>query len=184
MAVSDAVWLGVSDGTLVRFDPGTEAPDDYDMGSRIDGLAATQDAVWIYDANSRLLTRFDPGDLLPAADPIPIPGTNDRIAATNEAAWLLDRGIGLLTRVSTSANDVNGTARVGNDPTSLAVGLGFVWVGDADGTLFRIDQTTLKVVEFDIGAEVIGVAVDESEGTVWAYLGESTLGESAATADD
>ena len=171
MAVSDAVWLAVSDGTLVRFDPGTGARDQTDLGSRIDAMAATRDAVWTFDTNTELLTRVDPGSLRPSADPIPVPGTNDRIAATREAAWLLDRGVGLLTRVSGSRNEVNGTVRVGDDPTSLAVGLGFVWVGDAGGTLFRIDQTTLEMKEFDIPAEVVGVAVDEGEGTVWIQVG-------------
>jgi class 3 adenylate cyclase/streptogramin lyase len=171
MAVSDAVWLGVSDGTLVRFDPGTGARDQTKVGGRIDSLAATRDAVWVNDTITELLTRLDPVTLRPAADPIEVSGTNDRIAATGRAVWLLDRGIGLLTRVSTSANAVNGTVRVGDDPTSLAVGLGFVWVGDAGGTLFRIDETTLEAKEFDIPAEVVGVAVDEGEGTVWIQVG-------------
>jgi hypothetical protein len=68
---------------------------------------------------------------------------------------------------------VRDNARVGDDPTSLAVGLGFVWVGDEDGTLHRIHQTTLDVKEFEFPAEIVGVAVDEGEGTVWLYLGGS-----------
>jgi streptogramin lyase len=171
MALSDAVWLGVADGTLVRFDPGIGSRNDFDVESRIDTLAATREAVWVYDTNAEMLTRLDPGTLRQAADPIPLPGTNDRIAATGQAVWLLDLEVGLLTRVSSSTNAVNDTVRVGDDPTSLAVGLGFVWVGDEDGTLYRIDQTTLESKEFAIPAEIVGVAVDEGEGTVWVHVG-------------
>ena len=171
MALSDAVWLGVSDGTLVRFDPATGVDDEFHVEGRIDLLAATRDAVWVYDSITELLTRLDPTTLASAGDPIQVEGANDRIAATGQAVWLLDRNVGVLTRVSTSANEVTRTTRVGDAPTSLAVGLGFVWVGDAGGTLFRIDQTTLKAEEFDIPAEVLGVAVDEGEGTVWIQVG-------------
>jgi hypothetical protein len=53
----------------------------------------------------------------------------------------------------------------------MAVGLGAIWVGDEDGSLYRVDTTTLDVEQFPIGAEVLAVGVDETTDAVWAYLG-------------
>jgi streptogramin lyase len=66
------------------------------------------------------------------------------------------------------------TIRVGNDPTDIAVGLEAAWVGDLDGSLYRIDPLTREVQEFPIGPEVLGLAVVDESGSVWAYLGEAT----------
>jgi hypothetical protein len=53
----------------------------------------------------------------------------------------------------------------------MAVGLGAIWVGDEDGSLYRVDTTTLDVEEFPIGAEVLAVGVDERAEAVWVYVG-------------
>jgi hypothetical protein len=55
----------------------------------------------------------------------------------------------------------------------MAVGLGAVWIGDEDGSLYRVDTTTLDVEKLPIGAEVLAVGVDEATDAVWAYLGQA-----------
>jgi hypothetical protein len=57
----------------------------------------------------------------------------------------------------------------------MAVGLGAIWVGDHDGSLYRVDAVTLEVQAFPIGAEVLGVAVDERAEAVWVYVGDPVV---------
>jgi streptogramin lyase len=172
-ALTDVVWVGVSDGTLVRFDPAGGRRDRQDTGGRIDALAATRSGVWIHDVLEGKVTRLDPITLLPVAPPIDVEGTVDRMVATEQAVWLLDRQVGVVRRLNAQSNTVNGDARVGDQPITMGVGLGSIWIGDGAGTLYRIDETTLAVREYPIGAEVIGVTIDASTEEVWLSLGEA-----------
>jgi streptogramin lyase len=121
------------------------------------------------------IVRVDPTSLRPV-DRIRVEGTIDLAVADDEHLWLLDRGVGLVKRVDVPTNQTTGSVRVGDDPTSLTLGGGSVWVGDRGGTLFRVDPETLEVDEIPIGNEVLGVAVDETDDVVWVYVGKRTEG--------
>ena len=41
--------------------------------------------------------------------------------------------------------------------------------------LYRIDPLTHEVQEFPVGAEVLGVAVDDDAASVWVYVGDPVL---------
>jgi class 3 adenylate cyclase/streptogramin lyase len=168
----DAIWVGVSDGTLVRFDPTTEDSDQADTGRSIDQVAATREHVWVADFLAGALFRFDPASLRQDGRPLAIEGSMDQVVGGGDVVWILDRLLGVITRVDAASNEVTGSIRVGNDPTELAVSAEAVWVGDAAGSLYRVDASTMAVEEFRIGAEVLGVAVDDGDGSVWIYAGD------------
>jgi DNA-binding beta-propeller fold protein YncE len=115
----------------------------------------------------------------PVGEPIEIRGSIDQVAARGDALWVLDRRVGVVSRIDAGSNTVSGSARVGDDPTDMAAGLDAVWVGDRDGSLCRVDPSTLQVTELRIGAEVLGVGVDEAGGSVWVYLGKAVGPEAA-----
>ena len=46
-----------------------------------------------------------------------------------------------------------------------------VWVGDVDGSLYRVDVVHARGRPFPVGVEVLGVAVDVASGEVWVYVG-------------
>lgn len=171
-ALGDAVWVGQSDGTLIRVDPRTGARDQVDTGASIDGMAATKDGVWIVDVLAGGVIRFDPESMRRVGAPIQIRGSIDQIDARGDAVWVVDRGVGIVTRIDAATNTVSGSARVGDNPLDIAVGADSVWVGDRDGTLYRVDPSTLEVSTFSVGAEVLGVAVDDDAGSVWVYVGD------------
>ena len=175
MGISNVIWVASSSGTLVRFDPRVGARDQTETGSTIDALAASRDAVWLVDLLESEIVRVDPTSLRPV-DRIRVEGTIDLAVADDEHLWLLDRGVGLVKRVDVPTNQTTGSVRVGDDPTSLTLGGGSVWVGDRGGTLFRVDPETLEVDEIPIGNEVLGVAVDETDDVVWVYVGKRTEG--------
>jgi hypothetical protein len=63
------------------------------------------------------------------------------------------------------------SVRVGTDPAALAVGLGFLWVGGADGNLWKVDTTTGTTTEIPIGSAIVAVSVDAERGSVWVDTG-------------
>ncbi len=173
LAVRDAVWIGGTDGIVFRLDPRTGARERRDVGSTVDGLAATRGSLWTADAFAGEVIPLDPLSLRPAGERVEIEGNIDQIVGSDTDVWILDQQVGVVTRIDAASGTKRGSARVGHEPTDMAVGLGAVWVGDRDGSLYRIDTSTLGVESFAIGAEVFGVGVDEAAGTVWVYLGRA-----------
>jgi class 3 adenylate cyclase len=173
LAVNNGVWLAQSDGTVVRFDPRTGGRKEWDIGLSAERISVTDDAVWVADILASSMTALDQDTLQPFGPAIEITGSIDSVVTHDEDAWVLDLGTGVVTRIDWGSFG-SSTARVGNDPTDIASGLGFIWVGDREGSLYRVDVSTLVVEEFVIGAEVVGVDVDESSEELWVYLGAAT----------
>ncbi|HEX5936259.1 MAG TPA: adenylate/guanylate cyclase domain-containing protein [Actinomycetota bacterium] len=170
--LGDAIWFAESDGTLVRLDPLTGARDQTETGFSIDQMATTRDALWASDALASELIELDPSSFDVRGRPIEIAGNIDRLAARGDHVWILDRIVGVVTRMNALNRSVSQTARVGDDPTGMAVGRDAVWVGDAEGALYRVDASTLQVERFPVGFEVLGVDVDDTNDEVWLYLGD------------
>jgi class 3 adenylate cyclase/streptogramin lyase len=173
LSLGDAIWVGVSDGTVVRLDPRTGARDQVDTELSIDLIAASKDGVWVADILAGAVIRFDPESLRREGRPVEIRGSIDQMVARGDFLWILDRQVGLVTRIDVHSNTVSGSARVGDDATDMAVGQDTVWVGDLDGSVYGVDAATLQVRELPIGPEVLGVAVEEASGSVWVYLGKA-----------
>jgi class 3 adenylate cyclase/streptogramin lyase len=174
LAVGDAVWIGTSDGTLIRHDPFTRDVIEVDVASSIDAIAATQQDVWLADLLLGTVTRIDREMLDVVGKPVEITGSLDQLAATGETVWVLDRQGGEVTRIDAASGRFD-DARVGGAPTEMAVTDDAVWVGDRDGSLYRVDAATLEVTPYPVGAEVLSVDVD-AEGSPWVYVGDPVEG--------
>jgi class 3 adenylate cyclase/streptogramin lyase len=170
-----AIWVSISDGTLIRLDPRTQARAQVNIGLSVDRIAATTDAIWAVDLIAGQATPFDRETLERTGRSIRIEGNIDQITGEGHDLWVLDRGVGTVTRIDTRTGEAD-VARVGMDPTDMAFGLGAVWVGDRGGSLFRVDPATLATTEIPVGAEVRGVAVDDQDGSLWVYVGDRTSG--------
>lgn len=73
--------IGISDGTLLRFDPRTGARDQADTGVSITAVAATSDAVRLIDTLAGALIRIDPLSLRHVGSPIAFRGNVDSMGA-------------------------------------------------------------------------------------------------------
>jgi DNA-binding beta-propeller fold protein YncE len=166
-----------SDGTLVRMDPFTESRDQTETELSTGRIAATDSGLWVADIISGALTFLDADTLKEGGAPIQISGSLDQVVASGEDVWVLDNRAGTVTRVNTISREEGRPTRVGQEPTDMVAGLGAVWVGDVDGSLYRLDAVTLDVQAFPIGAEVLGVAVDERAEAVWVYVGDPVRAE-------
>ena len=167
----DAIWMAESDGTLIRSDPFIGARDQSETGLEVDVLATTSGRLWASDILQGAVFEIDTESMMPTGRPIRIGGSIDLLIGRGDRLWALDRQLGALSRVNASTR-VTQSTRVGDEATGMAVGSDAVWVGDLAGSLYRIDAETLDVDRFDIGSEVLGVAVDPADDdSVWLYLG-------------
>lgn len=173
LALDRQLWVGDSDGTLVRMDPATGARDQAETGLSIGPMAGTKSDLWVADILEGVVHRVGRASLEPTGERIEIAGSIDMMVGRGSDLWILDSQVGVLTQVDIESGSVRGSSRVGHDATDMAVGLGYVWIGDREGSLYRVDDSTREVQEFPLGAEVLAVGVDEATDSVWVYLGRA-----------
>lgn len=173
LALGREIWVGTQFGTIFRIDPSTGARDRTETGLIVNKMALTRDGLWTADIVRDELTQVDLESVRQRGDPIQIAGNMDQIVGHRDGVWILDKQAGTVTRIDTSSRTSGQPTRVGEDPTDIATGLGAVWVSDRGGSLYRVDDVTLDVREFPVGAEVLAVDVDEATEAVWVYLGKA-----------
>ncbi len=173
LAVERQLWVGDSDGTLVRMDPATGARDQAETGLSIGPMAVTRGGLWVADILEGVVHRVDRASLQPSGEQIEIAGSIDQLVGRGDDLWILDTQVGVVTQVDTAAGSVRGSARVGHEATDMALGSDAVWIGDREGSLYRVDASTREVQEFKVGAEILAVGVDAHAETVWVYVGRA-----------
>lgn len=161
------VWAATSDGELIRLDPRTGDVARRRVPSSIDAIAAGTGAVWVSDLLVGTVTRLDPETMDPD-EPLAIPDGADVLVMDGPDLWILSRTAGLLTPFIDG--QMRPPIRIGEDPTSLAVGLGAIWVGDKDGILRRIDSETRQIEELPMKAPIRALAVSEDTDTLWVDI--------------
>jgi streptogramin lyase len=161
-----AVWLGGSDGRLIRIDPVTERARTKTGLDEIDAIAFGHGSVWTVDTFGGAVTRYDP-DTLDPIDTIEIANGADALVSGENAVWALSRSLGVLTEIDVSENAQDHILPVGDDPRGLTAGQGTVWVGNEDGTLRRVDESTRQVADVPFGSEIRALAFDDETRTLW-----------------
>jgi len=148
-------------------------------------LATGNGLVWVGGDESRTLAAIDPGSK--AVSRIrPVSAFPSALAVGDGSVWLLDGSSGILTRFDPSYAAPTGRVRIAPpdavydrsresvDPTSVAAGLGGVWVTDGSTQLIRVDPKSLRMSRTDLHAPLTAVAV--GDGAAWAVSGpESTV---------
>ena len=104
----------------------------------------------------------EPKGTVPLADP-------SDVAVDRDHVWVLDRGDQpRVLQVDPASLRVTGQGFVGDDPRSLAVGAGSLWVTNtADGSISQVDPETARVLgnPLDVGGRPTNVAA--GGGRVW-----------------
>jgi class 3 adenylate cyclase/outer membrane protein assembly factor BamB len=159
------VWVGTSTGWLLRLEPRGGERREVNLDP-INSITVGHGSVWTIDSLHGTVTRWDPETMRPL-EVIPISVDVDALASGDRHVWVLSRNVGSLVRIDVNRGEVAQTARVGDSPTAIAAGLGAVWVGDEDGVLRRVDESTLQVTEIPFGATIRAIAVDEETETLW-----------------
>ena len=171
VAAEGAVWVTVSDGRLLRIDPNdpgatrlAESPT-----GELDGLDVGDDGVWTFDAYEGSIIRFDLDTLKPD-DPIVVSGGVDEIALVGGDLWVLDRSAGTVFPLGSS-----NSTQVGENPTVMSAGFDGLWVGDEDGTVYRVDPITGDAgVMYRAGGVVNALIPDPDNEVMWVDVGSAS----------
>jgi class 3 adenylate cyclase len=170
------LWIGTTGGLLLRIDPSGEITGERRVADSIQLVAASADGVWVVDQFAGAVVRIDTESLRTVGDPVPFTGSIDAIAVMGDHVWVLDFGTGLLTRISIQQNRVVGQVSVPARPTSLAAGLGAIWVSHADGTITKVDPITVRASGLtQLGGEPRAIATDAARGSVWVDVRSSRV---------
>jgi class 3 adenylate cyclase len=166
----DSVWVGGQD-SLVQVDPvDGRVIDRFRLDQAVDEIAASARDVWVVDILSRTLARFSTEELA-VVETVSLQAGPDAIAAGEEGdVWLVNSEAGTVTPVRDGRP--REPIRVGSRPVDIAAGPDAIWIADQEnGTVTRIDPSLGRIDKvIDIGAPVRAIAVDPSNGAVWAYV--------------
>jgi YVTN family beta-propeller protein len=170
------VWVANrGDDTATQVDPETMTVlSTTAAGTSVGGLAAGAGAVWIGGSRGSKLVRMDPDvqstraiRLAPRPDMFSTSTSLNPVAVGRGAVWV-GKSSGGLARVDADSGDVLAKVPVGNSPSSIATGLGGVWIADdTDNTVTRIDPKSVNAViaTTPVGQEPAAVAA--GGGAVW-----------------
>jgi streptogramin lyase len=175
----DHLWIGKTDGILMRVDPSGGVAR-RKVADSVDLIAADDGGLWVVDQVGGVVAGVDP-DTLETLWEAPVFGTVGRIAVDDDYLWLLDQGNGVVTRFSSSSGQEAGQVPVGSGATDLASGLGAVWVSHMDGTIARVDRSTREVdpAFASVKGTASAIAVDLGRSSIWVDVGPRTTGSGA-----
>jgi len=149
------------------------------IGNAPTSMAATKDAVWVAGGDGDV-SRIDPRyDRLTSTSSLAASGafftTRVRpMVAAFGALWIVHPD-GLVSRIDPDSGRASESVGVGNAPSAISAGAGSLWVtNSADGTVTRIDPTTLVASTTPVGHGPTAVAVN-AEGAWIANAGDDTV---------
>jgi len=176
-----ALWVAnLDDRSVTRVDVSSrQAVRNIPIGDAPTALAATRTAVWVTDGTgdvSKLDPRYDrlTSTRSPAASGSFIRGTVRPMLAAFGSLWIVSPD-GYVSRIDADSARGMGSVGAGNAPSAIAAGAGSVWVtNSADGTVTRIDPTTLVATTIPVGHGPAAVAVNAA-GAWIANSGDNVL---------
>jgi hypothetical protein len=160
----DALWMMTEEATvpvngelkvrgpsLVRIDGETNAIEDNEIAgasASIRGLATGEGAVWIPDARTENIFKFDPvAKKVVLTIPVPFSGTEGSIGVGEGAVWITARG-NVLTRFNASTGAEEAGIKLPGGAPAVIVAYGFVWVsGFARDEMYKVDAKTNQLVQ-------------------------------------
>jgi YVTN family beta-propeller protein len=137
------------------------------------GLAAGAGAVWLADTRGSELVRLDPAfrssrSIRLALRPSAFVIAPDNPVAVGAGAVWVGRSSGGIARIDPAANAVAAKVPAGNSPSSIATGLGGVWItDDIDNTVARLDPKSANAITATSPVGQGAAAVAVGEGAVW-----------------
>jgi YVTN family beta-propeller protein len=139
------------------------------VGSTPDAIASGGQAVWAANTEDRTLSRIDPKTRT-IVSTIPLDSTPTALAVGLGAVWVVHGLVGKLSRVDPQHDRVTGEfdahASFGSVDSGVTVGGGDVWVVYRDSRGYRIDPSSLRVVDTVI-AGTWPTAVAFRDGVLW-----------------
>jgi YVTN family beta-propeller protein len=170
-----SVWIANrGDDSVTQVDPKTRAVlRTVPAGTTVGGMAAGAGAVWIGGSRGWKLVRLDPAfqsrrtiRLASAPNDFAISAVNP-VAVGSGAVWV-GKSAGGIAEVDPKSDEIVTKFPVGNSPSSIATGIGSVWIADdVDNTVTRIDPRSAAAVTATTPVGQGPAAIDAGAGAVW-----------------
>lgn len=185
-ATDAAVWVGSTDGAIVRIDPQTrQVVAEVPTGRvSVEGVAADEVSAWLVSDDDGMLFAIDAATNEVVRE-IPIVGRFPQVAVGTTAVWVSPgtSGASQLQRVDRVSGEVT-AVEVGERLSAVASAGAVAWVVSDDNNVCRVDDSTgdvtcvgLGIDEFD--QEIASLAY--GDGTLWAAVqGDAINGEGYA----
>jgi YVTN family beta-propeller protein len=176
-----SLWVAnLDDQSVTRVDMSSrQAVRTIPIGGAPAALAATRGGVWVTDGAGDV-SKIDPRyDRVTARRPLAASGSFFRgtvrpMLAAFGWLWIVSPD-GHVSRIDADSARGMGSVDVGNAPSAIAAGADSVWVtNSADGTVTRIDPTTLVATTIPVGHGPAAVAVNAA-GAWIANSGDNVL---------
>jgi YVTN family beta-propeller protein len=178
IAAHGAMWANRGRGRIVRIPLGSGPTRITRLGPAhsADGMASTEDAVWVASSTDDKVLRLHPRTGRLTAS-VPIAGRRGRrlagplrVAAGAGAVWVADTLSDSVSRIDPRMAAVTATIPVGRRPTHIAIARDAVWVLNADdATVARIDPRAGRVTARVRVPGATGLAA--AGRTVWVTVG-------------
>jgi DNA-binding beta-propeller fold protein YncE len=156
--------------SLIRVDGKTNQVEDNEIpgaSASVRGLATGEGAVWIPDARTEQIFKFDPiAKKVVLTLPVAFSGTEGSIGVGEGAVWITARG-NVLTRFNAATGAVEATIKLDGPAPAAIVANGFVWVsGFRDDELYKVDTKTNSLVQ-TIPVHASPRFLAAGEGSIW-----------------
>lgn len=163
----EAGATGVPANALGLIDPKSG---DVEGGIAVDaaptGVARSDDAVWVTNANDGTVSRIDPLTRS-TRQTIEVGNSPSGIAVGAGAVWVANHADSTVSRINPESNTVVDTIDVGNGPLAVAFGEGSVWVTNSvDRSASRLDPESGDVIK-TIETDAVGRGIAVGGGSVW-----------------
>jgi YVTN family beta-propeller protein len=180
------VWIGnLDDSTLSRINPKTREVERTIPMQHVfpSDIAAGEGGVWVANGPDNAVVRVSP-DVNEVVDTIATNrcgGYDAAIAVGGGAVWFVC-SIGIV-RIDPGSNNAHRLRYLGLAPRAITVGLGAVWVSNADNTVSRINPRTHQVDTLTVAGDPRGL--DTGYGAVWVSAFEAdAISRLAAAPED
>jgi class 3 adenylate cyclase len=162
-----SVWISVTDGEVIRIDPGDGTMSSIDVGETPGDIAIGSRYVWVLDSSAGSVSRIDPSTNR-VLRPIHLTGRQDALAIGEGFVWVLDSSIGTLTPIDEETGEVREQrVDVGADASSVAAGETSVWVARG-GDVLEISPASFSVTRtIHVGDNAIGTLAVDDAGAIW-----------------
>jgi len=171
----DGVWvLNQNSRTVSKIDVRTQkVVDNFGIGeTRAYGFAATEGGIFVTGLSSGNLTWTG---LVGESTSIQIGdenvfGAGIGLALDGDDVWVANQRPPRLIRVDSSALlTIAGTSALEHEPSALAVGGGFVWIANRDGSVSRFDPVSKETTTIPVGDRATAIAFGAN--SLWVIVG-------------
>jgi YVTN family beta-propeller protein len=143
------------------------------LGSRPEGIAIGEGAVWVTDTTAGTVSRIDP-DRRAVVQTIEVGNAPRGIVVDGGSVWVTNSSDRTVSRINVGTDRVVQTIDVGGGPGGIAARSGAVWVAnETEGTVSRIEEATGKVVaSYPVPGAPSGVAAGDTG--IWVAMTDTS----------